>query len=114
MAAFSFLASCILPLSVLVVLVPGSIVEVSFAVISVRGVDDDLLVGVFVNNKGVVLFCFAVDSNVAVLLKFALGIVVFVAACGNVVVLVSILLAVGKLAVLGKRTIKKKTFTPNL
>ena len=91
LVAFSFLASCMLSLFVLVSVVsPGTLVEVSLITLSVW-VED----GLVINGEGVVMFCLITVSDVIVLLEFVCAIITFVVCCVDIVTLVFVGLTVG-------------------
>ena len=91
LVAFSFLASCMLSLFVLVSVVsPGTLVEVSLITLS-AWVED----GLVINGEGVVMFCLITVSDVIVLLKFVCAIITFVVCCVDIVTLVFVVLTVG-------------------
>ena len=91
LVAFSFLASCMLSLFVLVSVVsPGTLVEVSLITLS-AWVED----GLVINGEGVVMFCLITVSDVIVLLEFVCAIITFVVCCVDIVTLVFVVLTVG-------------------
>lgn len=91
LVAFSFLASCMLSLFVLVSVVsPGTLVEVSLITLSVW-VED----GLVINGEGVVMFCLITVSDVIELLEFVCAIITFVVCCVDIVTLVFVVLTVG-------------------
>lgn len=104
LVAFSFLASCMLSLFVLVSVVsPGTLVEVSLITLSVW-VED----GLVINGEGVVMFCLITVSDVIVLLEFVCAIITFVVCCVDIVTLVFVILTVGTPVVEAVAIEKKK------
>ena len=104
LVAFSFLASCMLSLFVLVSVVsPGTLVEVSLITLS-AWVED----GLVINGEGVVMFCLITVSDVIVLLEFVCAIITFVVCCVDIVALVFVGLTVGTPVVEAVAIEKKK------
>ena len=104
LVAFSFLASCMPSLFVLVSVVsPGTLVEVSLITLSVW-VED----GLVINGEGVVMFCLITVSDVIVLLEFVCAIITFVVCCVDIVTLVFVILTVGTPVVEAVAIEKKK------